>query len=55
MTDSASSDCRHDGGTHGYAGDLTPAEAWEALEQDGEAVLVDVRTPRSGSTPGCRT
>ena len=28
----------------GYAGDLSPAEAWSLLEQDPSAVLVDVRT-----------
>lgn len=28
----------------GYAGDLRPAEAWELLEKDPKAVLVDVRT-----------
>jgi len=27
-----------------YAGDLTPAKAWELLSQDRRAVLVDVRT-----------
>lgn len=27
-----------------YAGDLTPTEAWELLDRDPEAVLVDVRT-----------
>lgn len=28
----------------GYAGDLTPQEAWELLARDERAVLVDVRT-----------
>ncbi|WP_265520226.1 rhodanese-like domain-containing protein [Oerskovia flava] len=28
----------------GYAGDLTPADAWALLETDERAVLVDVRT-----------
>ncbi len=28
----------------GYAGDLTPQQAWELLAQDPAAVLVDVRT-----------
>ena len=28
----------------GYAGDLTPTQAWELLAQDERAVLVDVRT-----------
>ena len=27
-----------------YAGDLTPLEAWRLLEQDPEALLVDVRS-----------
>jgi rhodanese-related sulfurtransferase len=27
-----------------YAGDLTPTEAWEVLEREDDAVLVDVRT-----------
>lgn len=27
-----------------YAGDLTPQEAWEILESNPEAILVDVRT-----------
>ena len=29
---------------HGYAGDVGPAEAWELLNKDPDAVLVDVRT-----------
>ncbi|MCW8834969.1 MAG: rhodanese-like domain-containing protein [Rhodospirillales bacterium] len=28
----------------GYAGDITPREAWEMLQDDPNAVLVDVRT-----------
>lgn len=28
----------------GYAGDITPTEAWELLRDDPDAVLVDVRT-----------
>lgn len=28
----------------GHAGDLTPQQAWELLESDPDAVLVDVRT-----------
>lgn len=28
----------------GYAGDITPAEAWKVLASDGAAKLVDVRT-----------
>lgn len=27
-----------------YAGDLTPSEAWDLLQQEPEAVLVDVRS-----------
>lgn len=27
-----------------YAGDLTPAQAWEVLESNPQAILVDVRT-----------
>lgn len=30
--------------TQGYAGDVTPTQAWEVLESDQDAVLVDVRT-----------
>lgn len=29
---------------HGYAGDLTPQEAWELLRRDPDALLVDCRT-----------
>lgn len=29
---------------HGYAGDLTPAEAWRLLQAEQGAILVDVRT-----------
>lgn len=29
----------------GYAGDLTPRQAWELLAKNPDAVLVDVRTP----------
>lgn len=32
------------GGAAGYAGDLTPAQAWELLESDPNAQLIDVRT-----------
>jgi rhodanese-related sulfurtransferase len=32
------------GDGHGYAGDLTPQEAWDLLASDERAVLVDVRT-----------
>lgn len=27
-----------------YAGDLTPAVAWDLIDQEGHAVLIDVRT-----------
>ncbi|PWD51610.1 sulfurtransferase [Serinibacter arcticus] len=37
---------------HGYAGDLTPQEAWTALEGDADAVLVDVRTPQEWAQVG---
>lgn len=30
--------------TGAYAGDIPPKQAWEMLEQDSEAVLIDVRT-----------
>lgn len=32
------------GTAEGYAGDVTPAEAWEILATDPRAMLVDVRT-----------
>jgi len=35
-----------------YAGDVTPTEAWAALEQDPRAVLVDVRTHAEWSYVG---
>jgi rhodanese-related sulfurtransferase len=35
-----------------YAGDITPQEAWELLEQNPEAVLVDVRTRAEWVTVG---
>ena len=35
-----------------YAGDVTPAEAWEALSDDPAAVLVDVRTAAEWSYVG---
>jgi len=31
-------------GNAGYAGDITPQQAWDLLEENPEAVLVDVRT-----------
>jgi rhodanese-related sulfurtransferase len=35
-----------------YAGDVTPQEAYAALEMDGDAVLVDVRTTAEWSYVG---
>jgi rhodanese-related sulfurtransferase len=35
-----------------YAGDVTPTEAWIALQQDPRAVLVDVRTHAEWSYVG---
>ena len=35
---------RRVGPAAGYAGDVTPEEAWRLLEEEGNAVLVDVRT-----------
>ena len=32
------------GGSDGYAGDLSSREAWELLEREPEAALIDVRT-----------
>lgn len=31
-------------GDHSYAGDVTPADAWEILKAEPDSVLVDVRT-----------
>ncbi|ROS76512.1 rhodanese-like domain-containing protein [Cellulomonas sp. PhB143] len=36
----------------GYAGDLTPRQAWDLLAADERAVLVDVRTEGEWSTVG---
>lgn len=36
----------------GYAGDIPPRKAWEVLESDPKAVLVDVRTPAELSYVG---
>lgn len=36
----------------GYAGDLSPAEAWEMLSQELYAQLVDVRTPAEWAYAG---
>ncbi|MDO4681420.1 MAG: rhodanese-like domain-containing protein [Lautropia sp.] len=42
-------------GSIGYAGDITPQDAWAQFQQ-GEAVLIDVRTPEElkwvGRVPG---
>ena len=35
-----------------YAGDITPQQAWDRLEGDGDAVLVDVRTRAEWSFGG---
>lgn len=35
-----------------YEADLTPAEAWELLENHEDAVLVDVRTPEEWAEVG---
>lgn len=39
-------------GDESYAGDLTPAEAWEILERDPNATLIDVRTDAEWSYVG---
>jgi rhodanese-related sulfurtransferase len=36
----------------GYAGDVTPTEAWKLLNEDSAAVLVDVRTNAEWSYVG---
>jgi len=36
----------------GYAGDITPQEAWEMLAGEADTVLVDVRTPAEWSYVG---
>ena len=36
----------------GYAGDITPIEAWKLLNEDAGAVLVDVRTSAEWSYVG---
>jgi len=38
--------------TSGYAGDLTPREAWQLLQDDPDAVLVDCRTRAEWSYVG---
>lgn len=35
-----------------YAGNLTPEETWERLEDDPDAVLIDVRTPEEWTYVG---
>ncbi|PHS79175.1 MAG: sulfurtransferase [Rhodospirillaceae bacterium] len=36
----------------GYAGDMTPTEAWQALTDNPKAVLLDVRTPEEWTYVG---
>lgn len=38
--------------TEGYAGDVTPIEAWKLLNDDSGAVLIDVRTNAEWSYVG---
>jgi len=38
--------------TLGYAGDLSPTEAWQRLVSDPRAVLIDVRTPEEWTYVG---
>jgi rhodanese-related sulfurtransferase len=38
--------------TSGYAGDVSPKEAFEALDRDSNAVLIDVRTSAEWSFVG---
>lgn len=38
--------------SNAYAGDIPPRKAWEILESDPNAVLVDVRTPAEWSYVG---
>ena len=38
--------------TAGYAGDLTAEEAWSLLEQDRDALLIDIRTKAEWSYVG---
>lgn len=40
------------GGPESYAGDITVHEAWDILEKDPEAVLIDVRTNAEWSYVG---
>lgn len=40
------------GGLRGYAGDLTPVQALDALANEGSAVLVDVRSAREKEAAG---
>ena len=39
-------------GNTGYAGDITVQQAWDLLEENPEAVLVDVRTEAEWSYVG---
>lgn len=36
----------------GYAGDITPADAWELLQRDPRVILVDVRTAQEWEQVG---
>jgi rhodanese-related sulfurtransferase len=38
--------------SEGYAGDVSPTEAWSILQQDAAAVLIDVRTNAEWSYVG---
>jgi rhodanese-related sulfurtransferase len=40
------------GGLRGYAGDLTPVQALDALANEGSAVLIDVRSARDKESQG---
>ncbi|HHZ77310.1 MAG TPA: rhodanese-like domain-containing protein, partial [Rhodospirillales bacterium] len=35
-----------------YAGDVTPKEAWDILENDGKSILIDCRTDAEWSYVG---
>ncbi|CAG9464038.1 unnamed protein product [Pedinophyceae sp. YPF-701] len=41
------------GALRGYSGDLTPAVALDTLENDGTALLVDIRSLKERDTTGC--
>ena len=46
------SPARKKAGVNAYAGDVTPQEAWERLQSDPQAMLVDVRTPEEWRSIG---